>query len=167
MTQAIIVALIGGLLGGGAIAALITSLSNRGKVKAEVGSLWVKTANDLIVPLEKRLNELQSDNETRDKIIRHQSDCYDRLEAKYDQVMFELRAVRADRDNLLAERIIYQKRLDDQALIIVSQVARIKDLECRVAELEREAALLRDIVRKYEVAKHDTDDTDGTVKPTA
>jgi chromosome segregation ATPase len=136
MTQAIIVALIGGLLGGGAIAALITSISNRGKVKAEEGSLLVKTANDLIAPLEKRLNELQSDNETRDKIIRHQSDSYDRLEAKYDQVLFELRAVRADRDNLLAERIIYQKRLDDQALTI-------KSLECRVAELERDLSVLQ------------------------
>jgi polyhydroxyalkanoate synthesis regulator phasin len=136
MTQAIIVALISGLLGGGAIAALITVVANRSKVKAEAGSIFVQTANNLIAPLEKRLNVLQHDNEVRDEIIRQQSASYDRLEKKYDAALSELRAIRADRENLLVERVMYQKRTDAQA-------ETIKGLECRVAELERELAVLR------------------------
>jgi len=141
VTQAILIALIGGLLGGSAVAALITTAANRSKFKAETESIFVKMARDLVEPLQIRLDEYQRDNGTLKEISRRQSDSYDRLEAKYDQVMYELRAVRADRDNLLAERIIYQKRIDDQA-------QTIKNLECRVAELEREQALLRSVKRE-------------------
>jgi predicted RNase H-like nuclease (RuvC/YqgF family) len=136
MTQAILVALLGGLLGGGAVAALITTVANRAKIRAETESIFIKAAKDLVRPLQVRLDEYQRDNETLKEISRRQSDSYDRLEAKYDQVMYELRAVRADRDNLLAERIIYQKRIDAQA-------ETIKCLELRVAELERELASLQ------------------------
>jgi len=96
----------------------------------------VKAATDLNAPLEKRINDLEKDSEILKEIVRQQSKSYDSLITKYDQVLYELRAVRADRDNLLAERIIYQKRLDEQSLII-------KGLESRVVDLERELAALR------------------------
>lgn len=136
MTQAILIALISGLLSGGAVAALIATIANRSKLKAETESIFVKAAKDLIEPLQARLDQYQRDNEVLKDISRRQSDSYDRLEAKYDQVMYELRAVRANRDNLLAERIIYQKRVDEQA-------ATIGRLECRVSELERELSALQ------------------------
>lgn len=146
MTQDILVALIGGLLGGGATAALITTLANRSRLRAETESIFIKAAKDLIEPLKSRLDEYQKDNETLKEISRRQSDSYDRLETKYDRIMYELRAVRADRDNLLAERIIYQKRIDDQA-------TTISGLECRVAELERELAVLQQKERDGHDAK--------------
>ena len=136
-----------------ALAALIGVLLQRRRDAADeivkrvdAATKIVAAATTLTVPLEKRINDLEKDSTILNRLVQEQSKSYDKLMTKYDQVLFELRAVRADRDNLLAERIIYQKRIDDQALTI-------QKMECRVAELERELAILQK--DKSQEAKND------------
>lgn len=109
--------------------------------RISAASQIVKAAVDLTGPLDQRLLVLEKDNETLKEIVQQQSKSYDTLNAKYDQVQYELRAVRADRDNLLAEWIIFQKRIDGQDIII-------KGLECRIRELEKDGETLKEIVRQ-------------------
>jgi chromosome segregation ATPase len=61
----------------------------------------VKTSTDLLKPLEDRVNELERDNTKFKQLADRQSGQIDQLQTQNETQNYELRAIRADRNNLL------------------------------------------------------------------
>lgn len=114
-------------------------LSKRIEEAAKISSV----SSEMVQPLRTELAEVRKENTATKVLVSSQVDQIERMQASYDEQHAELRATKADRDNLLTQRIMWQKKVE----MVLSErdglQERIAELETKVAGLEAELGRLK------------------------
>jgi chromosome segregation ATPase len=100
-------------------------------------------ARDLVEPLRSELADVRKDQSATKALVKSQLEQIDRLQENYDEQHAELRATKADRDNLLAQRLIWQKKVEMALQDGDVFAKRIQQLEIEIAQLKEEIRRLK------------------------
>jgi len=100
-------------------------------------------SSEMVEPLRTELGEVRKENSATKILVRSQVDQIERMQSSYDEQHAELRATKADRDNLLTQRLMWQKKVEAVLAERDGLQERIAELETKVAGLEAELGRLK------------------------
>ena len=156
-TLQVILAVLGLILGGGMIAALLQFLGNKNKIKAETDNLVLKGAQELVEPLMTRLDEIKKENEAirvENKQLLGRIESLEVASHDKDNRIMALENENRDKDRKIHEQdeqiVALRDRLN-KAIFDAREAtqARAERIE-RIVYLEAQIESLQDQIKKIE-----------------
>lgn len=102
-----------------------------------------KAAQDLLPPLEHRIDELEKDNTNFKTLVDSQAEQIEHLDRLYQEERAARRAIEADRNQLLAKQTIWQRRIDSLEEEARQHQEKIVICQTRIDELTNEITRLK------------------------
>lgn len=95
---------------------------------------------ELVKPLRDEVAEIRKDKKQLEMLTRSQNEQIERGDKRYQEEKAMRQAIEADRNQLLAQQIIWQKKIDACSIQIEDMKAEIERLKAEVARIKSEKA---------------------------